>query len=45
MASVKTWRMLSEEGGRDRAPISKYAEMLTAVIGLFFFSNYNDPYE
>jgi DDE superfamily endonuclease len=45
VASVKTWRMLSEEGGRYRAPISKYGEMLAAVTGLFFFSNYYDPYE
>ncbi len=45
VASVKTWRMPSEEGGRYRAPISKYAEMLTAVTGLFFLSNYYDPYE
>jgi hypothetical protein len=45
VASVKTWRMLSEEGGRYRAPISKYAEMLAAVTGLFFFSKYYDPYE
>jgi hypothetical protein len=40
VAHVKTWRMLSEEGGRYRPPIGKYREMLTAVIGLFFFSNY-----
>ncbi|HYB38520.1 MAG TPA: transposase family protein [Mycobacterium sp.] len=40
VASVKTWRMLSEEGGRYRAPISKYPELLTAVTGLLFFSNY-----
>jgi hypothetical protein len=33
----------SEEGGRYRAPISKYGEMLAAVIGLFFFSNYYNP--
>ena len=45
VASVKTWRMLSEEGGRYRAPISKYPELLTAVTGLFFFSNYYEPYE
>jgi hypothetical protein len=45
VASVKTWRILSEEGGRYRAPISKYAEMLTAVTGLFFFSNHHTPYE
>ena len=42
VASVKTWRMLSEEGGRYRAPISKYGEMLAAVTGLFF-SNYYNP--
>jgi hypothetical protein len=45
VASVKTWRMLSEEGGRYRAPISKYAKMLAAVTGLYFFSNYYNPYE
>jgi hypothetical protein len=44
VASVKTWRMLSEEGGRYRAPISKYGEM-KAVTGLFFFSNYYNAYE
>ena len=45
VASLKTWRMLSEEGGRYRGPISKYGEMLAAVTGLFFFSNYYNPYE
>jgi hypothetical protein len=40
VAHLKTWRMLSEEGGRYRAPISKYASMLNAVIALFFFSTY-----
>ena len=44
-ASVKTRRTLSQEGGRYRAPISKYGEMLAAVTSLFFFSNYYDPYE
>ncbi len=39
-AHLKTWRMLSEEGGRYRPPTSKYAEMIKAVTGLFFFSNY-----
>jgi hypothetical protein len=39
-AHLKTWRMLSEEGGRYRAPISKYASMLKAATGLFFFSTY-----
>ena len=35
---LKTWRMLSEEGGRYRAPIRKYQSMLKAVIGLYFFA-------
>ncbi|MGH9483014.1 MAG: transposase family protein [Terriglobales bacterium] len=39
-AHLKTWRMLSEEGGRYRPSIAKYAEMLEAVTGLFFFSNH-----
>jgi hypothetical protein len=39
-AHLKTWRMLSQEGGRYRPPISKYGEMLKAVTGLFFFSNH-----
>jgi hypothetical protein len=38
IAHLKTWRMLSEEGGRYRAPIEKYPSMLKAVIGLFFFA-------
>jgi hypothetical protein len=38
VAHLKTWRMLSEEGGRYRAPIDKYTSMLKAIIGLFFFS-------
>jgi hypothetical protein len=45
VASVKTWRVLSEEGGRYRAPISKYGEMLAAVRGLYFFSRYWMPRE
>ena len=44
-ATVKTWRMLPEEGSRYRAPVSKYGEMLAAVTGLFFFSNNYDPYK
>ena len=40
IAHVKTWRMLSEEGGRYRAPIEKYEEMLQTVTGLIFFSAY-----
>jgi len=42
VASVKTWRILSEEGGRYRCPISKYREMLKAVTGLYFFSRYSN---
>jgi hypothetical protein len=40
IAHLKTWRMLSEEGGRYRAPLEKYPSMLKAVIGLFFFATY-----
>jgi len=40
IAHLRTWRMLSEEGGRYRPPISKYASMLKAVTGLFFVSTY-----
>jgi hypothetical protein len=32
--------MLSEEGGRYRAPLEKYPSMIKAVIGLFFFATY-----
>jgi len=38
ISHLKTWRMLSEEGGRYRAPIEKYRSMLKAVIGLYFFA-------
>ena len=40
IAHLKTWRMLSEEGGRYRPPLEKYPSMLKAVIGLFFFAAY-----
>lgn len=40
VAHLKTWRILSEEGGRYRAPIEKYPSLLKAVIGLFFFATY-----
>jgi transposase len=40
IAHVKTWRMLSQDGGRYRAPIEKYEEMLQAVTGLIFLSAY-----
>ncbi len=45
VASVKTWRMLSEEGGRYRAPISKYGEMLTAITGLSSSATTTTSYE
>ena len=40
IAHLKTWRMLSEEGGRYRAPLSKYPEAVKAIVGLFFFAAY-----
>ena len=40
IAHLKTWRMLSEEGGRYRAPIQKYQNMLKTVTGLYFFTAY-----
>ncbi len=40
IAHLKTWRMLSEEGGRYRAPIGKYNSVVKAVVGLFFFAAY-----
>ena len=40
IAHLKTWRMLSEEGGRYRAPLNKYPSMIKAIIGLFFFAVY-----
>jgi DDE superfamily endonuclease len=40
IAPLKTWRMLSEEGGRYRAPIGKYKSVVKAVVGLFFFKAY-----
>ena len=45
VAHLKTWRMLSEEGGRFRPPLAKFETTLTAIIGLFFFSNYYEAYE
>ena len=42
VAKLKSWRMLSEEGGRFRCPIEKYESMLAAVIGLFFFAKYSN---
>jgi len=34
VAPLKTWRMLSEEGGRFRPPIEKFGQMLAAITGL-----------
>jgi len=31
---MKTWRMLSEEGGRFRPPLAKYDEAMRAIIGI-----------
>jgi len=42
VAKVKTWRMLSREGGRYRCPIDKFESMLAAVTGLFFFAEYSN---
>jgi len=40
IAHLKTWRMLSEEGGRYRPPLHKFENTLKAIVGLFFFSAY-----
>ena len=40
IAHLKTWRMLSEEGGRYRAPLNKYPEVVKAIVGLFFLAAY-----
>ena len=37
VAHFKSWRMMSEEGGRYRAPIDKFEEKLQAITGLIFF--------
>src|SRR6266853_731949 len=42
VAKVKTWRMLSREGGRYRCPIDKFESMLAAVTGLLFFAEYSN---
>jgi hypothetical protein len=45
IAHLKTWRMLSEEGGRFRPPLCKFESALKAITGLFFFSNYYETFE
>lgn len=37
IAYFKSWRMVSEEGGRYRAPIRKFEETLQTITGLMFF--------
>lgn len=37
IAHFKSWRMISEEGGRYRAPLHKFEETLQSIIGLTFF--------
>jgi hypothetical protein len=45
VAHFKCWRMFSEEGGRFRAPIDKFAETLTTTIGLLNFARSHEAYE
>jgi hypothetical protein len=40
VAHFKSWRMMSEEGGRCRIPIHKFEETLQAIIGLMFFRSF-----
>jgi hypothetical protein len=40
VAHVKTWRMLSEEGGRFRPPLKKFTETLAAAWGLINLKRY-----
>jgi hypothetical protein len=40
VATLKTWRMLSKQGGCYRAPIVKFEDTLNAIIGLMFFAAY-----
>jgi hypothetical protein len=41
----KCWRMFSEEGGRFRPPIEKFAETLTTTIGLLNFARFYEAFE
>jgi hypothetical protein len=38
VAHLKTWRMLSQEGGRYRAPVDKFPSALKAIVALHFFA-------
>lgn len=43
VAHVKTWRMLSEEAGRFRPPLEKFAETLAAITGLLNLRRFFKP--
>lgn len=43
VAHLKTWRILSEEGGRFRPPIEKFAETLAAIVGLLNLRRFIKP--
>ena len=43
VAHVKTWRMLSEEAGRFRPPLNKFAETLAAITGLLNLCRFSNP--
>jgi hypothetical protein len=45
VASVKTWRMLSEEGGRYRAPVSKAARCSPPSPGCSSSATTTTPHE
>lgn len=38
IAHLKTWRMLSEEGGRYRPPVHKFPSALKTIVALHFFA-------
>jgi DDE superfamily endonuclease len=43
VAHVRTWRMLSEEAGRFRPPLEKFAETLAAITGLLNLRRFFNP--
>lgn len=45
VAHFKCWRMFSEEGGRYRAPIEKFAGTLTATVGLLNLARFHQACE
>ncbi|GAA1080980.1 hypothetical protein GCM10009642_18380 [Nocardiopsis metallicus] len=42
VAHLKNWRMLQT---RYRAPLAKFSEALSVIIGLYFFTRYFEAYE